>query len=209
MVFIPAEFIPEYRAARKHSLFSPRGWWLNRWPLLGWMETFVKIAAWCFVPYVTLDNQNANMANVDVRHMSPSFAVETLIMLIASALLAAAIIDRLIYRELISIMFVFPNNWAHWTVTMAMLRHGRSGVSSRYLRIFCFLMFAGDIIKLLFFTFHDFSLLSVARYVLYALVAVFALMYGTILALEYGYVQPPPTIDQVSMTLLSFLRKYT
>lgn len=97
--------------------------------------------------------------------MTPVFAVETAVMLLASVILATAVIDRLVYREIISMIFVFPNNWAHWTVALAMLRGGRAGVNIKYLRIFCWLMLAGDVIKLVFFAWHDFTRLEVARFV--------------------------------------------
>lgn len=161
MVLFPSSFIPEYRPARKHSLFSSDGWWLNRWPLLGWLETFVKVAAWFFVPFVSRPNAPA----VDFKTIPYPFVIEIAIMLLASILLTVAIIDRLVYREIISMIFVFPNNWAHWTVTLAMYRFGPDGINAKYLRIFCWLMFAGDIVKLIFFAVHDFTLLQVARFV--------------------------------------------
>lgn len=183
MVFIPAEFLPEYRPSRKFSPLSSDGWWLNRWPLLGWLETFVKVAAWCFVPYIPVPAAEP----VPFETIPKPFAIETLIMLIASVLLAAAIIDRLVYREIISMIFVFPTNWAHWTVAMAMYRGGRHGVNVRYFRIFCWLMLAGDVVKLLFFAVHDFSRLNISRYFLYLLVAFFAASYALVLLIDYGY----------------------
>lgn len=203
MVFIPEQFIPEYRVARKHSLLSSNGWWLNRWPFFGWLETFVKIAAWCFVPYIILDAP----VRVDVKQMSASFAIETSIMLIASALIAAAIIDRMVYREIISMIFVFPNNWAHWKVSMAMLRYGRNGINVRFMRIFCMLMFAGDVVKLLFFAVNDFSLLSVARYVLYALVTLFVLFYLMVLLLDYGYIPATNIADSLAPFVIPLLQR--
>jgi len=161
MVFVPSEFIPEYRPARKYSLLSTNGWWINRWPVLGWLETFVKIAAWCFVPYIP----KVGAPLVDFKNFPQPFVLQTAIMFVASVLLTAAIIDRMVYREIISFLFVFPNNWAHWTVTMAMYRAGRDGINVKYFRIFCWLMFAGDIVKLIFFAVHDFTRLEVARYV--------------------------------------------
>lgn len=183
MVVVLSEFLPEYRPARKFSITSTKGWWLNRWPFLGWLETFVKISAWFFVPYVVLDS--AEVANVE--SMTVNFAVETALMFIASVLLLFAIIDRLVYREIISIIFVFPNNWAHWTVALAMHKYGRAGVNLRYFRIFCWLTFAGDIVKLIFFAYHDFSRLNVSRYFLYVLVTLFAVLYFLVLMMDYGY----------------------
>lgn len=164
--YVPPEFIPEYRPTRKFSPFGSNGWWCNRWPLLGWLETFVKIAAWCFVPYVPVQGA----PRLPFESMSKIFAVETAVMVVASSLITAAIIDRLVYREIVSMIFVFPNNWAHWTVTSAMLRSGRSGINVRYFRIFCWLMLTGDIVKLVFFAVHDFTRLNIARYVSFTLV---------------------------------------
>lgn len=159
MVFFPSEFIPEYRPAKKYSVFSSSGWWMNRWPLLGWLETFVKIAAWIAVPYIPGRRVER------IPSLSPQVAVELSIMLLASILLAVAIIDRLVYREIISMIFVFPNNWAHWSVTMALYHNGRDGLNGKYFRIFCWLMLTGDVVKLLFFAVHDFSRIGVAIYV--------------------------------------------
>lgn len=126
-------------------------------------------------------------------------------MLIASSLLALAVVDRVVYRELISMVFVFPNNWAHWSVTTSMLRHGRVGLNVRYFRCFVCLMFIGDIVKLVFFAVHDFSRLHVARFVLYALVALFAALYATLLLLDYGYVAVPADSASVRNVVLPAL----
>ncbi len=161
MVYVPDTFISEYKEARQHSFFSSHGWWLNRWPLLGWLETFVKMGAWCFVPLIAVPS--AAPAGID--KTSPAFFAETVIMTIASTLLAAAIMDRMFYREVISMVFVFPNNWAHWHTLYLMYRFGRNGINVRYLRLFWWLMLAGDIVKLVFFVVHDFSISAVAKYV--------------------------------------------
>lgn len=113
------------------------------------------------MPYIPVPN--APLARRE--DVSLDFAAETVIMLVAAGGIGAAIIDRMIYREIVSIIFVFPNNWAHWTVAMTMYKHGQEGINARYLRIFCWLMLAGDVVKLAFFAFHDFSRLNVSRYV--------------------------------------------
>lgn len=163
MVFFAPLFIPEYRPSRIFSILSSNGWWLNHWPLLGWLETFVKIAAWCFVPYIP-NPVHAPSSSLPERVLQ-LFSVQIFLMGIATILITAAILDRLNYREIISIIFVFPNNWAHWTVFTTMWRAGRNGINVRYARIFFWLMLAGDLIKLLFFAVHDFSRLNISRYV--------------------------------------------
>lgn len=166
MVVYQSEFVPEYRPCRQFSIFSSKGWWLNKWPLLGWLETFVKIAAWVFVPFLSSPGgYRADVEDFAKPYLAKQFALEVLIMFLASAFLAVAIIDRLVYREIISMIFVFPNNWAHWTVLREMMRRGRNGINVKYFRAFCWLTLSGDIVKLLFFAVHDFSRLNVARYV--------------------------------------------
>lgn len=184
-MLVAGNFIPEYRPARKFSIISSNGWWLNRWPLLGWLETFVKIAAWFFVPYILPPHAAAPLDLATVPDPSPAFAIQTSLMFVASFGLALAVIDRLVYREVISLIFVFPNNWAHWSVTAAMYRHSPDALNLRCLRFFWCLMLAGDLIKLLFFAVHDFTRLKIARFVVYSLVAVYAFIYASIILLEY------------------------
>jgi hypothetical protein len=165
MVFIPGAFLPEYRVARKFPITSTDGWWLNRWPMLGWLETIIKLAAFVAAAYVPLRNPTVIPPPRSYVGRA-SFSCETFLMFGAAVLLSLAIFDRLcLYREVISMIFVFPNMWAHWNVVIAMYRLGRSGISVRHFRIFCFLMLAGDVVKLIFFAVHDFSMLNIARYV--------------------------------------------
>jgi hypothetical protein len=164
MVFVPRTFVPEYRPARKFPLVASDGWWLNRWPVLGWLETVVKLAAFCVAAYVPLPEPHPYMPLLsDVSRVV--FLAETFLMFGGSTLIALAIFDRLVYREIVSILFVVPNNWAHWTVVSAMYRYGRGGISVRHFRLFCWLMLAGDVVKLVFFTVHDFRILAVTRFV--------------------------------------------
>lgn len=164
MVYVPESFIPEYRVARKYPLSWSNGWWLNRWPFLGWLETAIKAMAWLVVPYIPLPNVGNSMAFRSWEHRIV-FICQTVLMFGVSSLLSLAIIDRLFYREIIAMIFVFPMNWSHWSVTVAMYRYGPAGIDSRYFRVFCWLMLLGDIVKLLFFSVHDFRILNVARYV--------------------------------------------
>lgn len=187
-MYIPSKFIPEYRTARKHSLLSTNGWWLNRWPILGWLETFVKIAAWCFVPFIHSIPKQPLSTVTQLSGLTPTFATQTFLMFIASFGMALAILDRLNYRELVSILFVFPNNWAHWSVFLAMYRNGRVALNIRYFRMFCCLMLAGDLIKLLFFAVHDFKRLGISRFAVYFLVSCYVVIYGLVLLLDYTYV---------------------
>ncbi|GAB0495646.1 hypothetical protein MMPV_006950 [Pyropia vietnamensis] len=243
MVYIPPHFIAEWREARKASVFSSAGWWLNRWPALGWAETILKAIAWTYAPYVALvppppgapsvfltdpavaagaataagaagaaattvaagGAEAAAAAGVTAVGLLPAsprtmvaalaaapgfagdatFALQTGVMTAAAALILAAIIDRLVYREVISAIFVVPNSWAHVVVAASMVRGGRAGVDAAALRGFCWWMLAGDVIKLVFFAVHDFDIIAVAKYVLYILVFIFAVAYGVVLLLEY------------------------
>ncbi|OSX76487.1 hypothetical protein BU14_0188s0005 [Porphyra umbilicalis] len=231
VLYVPPHFIAEWREARKFSLLSTAGWWVNRWPALGWAETLLKAIAWTYAPYVALvppppgaspvflsapveraaaavaSDGAAAAAATAAAALPPSlrvawsalaaapaftgdaaFALQTGVMLGAAALILAAIIDRLVYREVISALFVVPNSWAHVVVAASMVRGGRAGVDAAALRGFCWWMLAGDLIKLVFFAVHDFDIIAVAKYVLYMLVSFFAVAYGVVLALEYGVI---------------------
>ena len=161
-MFVPSHFIAEFRDARKYSILSSKGWWLNRWPPLGWLETIVKVAAWYYAGRVPVPE---GAGPPDLHIPQTTRLAQTWTMLMASGLLAAAIIDRLVYREIISMIFVLPNNWAHWTVVRALARASKSPFSGTDFRTFCWLMLAGDIVKLVFFAVHDFNIASVAKHV--------------------------------------------
>lgn len=171
MVYAPPHFIAEYRAARKHSIFSSDGWWINRWPFLGWLETFLKVIAWFYASRISAPNfASPDTRSAEIfRTSALTNSAEIWIFLLATALITAAVFDRLFYREIISMVFVLPNNWAHWTVFRALVNgaasKGHGAVSHTDLRIFCWLMFAGDIVKLVFFAVHDFNIANVAKYV--------------------------------------------
>lgn len=163
MVFVPPTFIAEYRVARKFSLLSTNGWWLNRWPLLGWLETGLKVLAWFYSSYVGIETVPIHKPKYG---SEPAvFVLQTFLMCGGTTLLTLAVVDRLRYREVVSMIFVFPNAWAHWVVVSAMLRLGPAGLQARNFRMFCWLMLSGDIVKLLFFAVHDFTMLEVKRYV--------------------------------------------
>lgn len=136
----------------------------------------MKIAAWCFVPKIR--------SATDIEPVTPARNVITAVMFIASCLLTGAIVDRLFYREIISMIFVFPNHWAHWSVYTALMERRVDGFA---LRNFLWLMFAGDVVKLIFFLVHGFEIKALAKYAVYSLVAFFAFMYAFCLAIEYGY----------------------
>lgn len=165
MVFVPGTFLAEYRVARKFPVFSSDGWWINRWPFLGWLETAVKVIAFFVAAYVPLEEAGQYAPQAFSLDLAP-FYCQTVLMWGASVLLTLGIIERLmLYREVVSMIFVFPNVWAHWNVFFALYRFGRGGISTQHFRIFCYLMLAGDIVKLIFFAVHDFSMLNIARYV--------------------------------------------
>lgn len=162
MVYFPRTFIAEYRVARTLPLLSSAGWWVNRWPFLGLLETAVKLCAFLAAAYVPLDASSAPPATVLER--APFYA-QTFLFFGGTVILSLAIFERvLLYRELISLAFVLPNIWAHFTVLAAMYR-GRAAVSVFHFRVFLALMLAGDVVKLVFFAVHDFSMLNIARYV--------------------------------------------
>ncbi|KAA8490867.1 hypothetical protein FVE85_1314 [Porphyridium purpureum] len=185
-MYIPDHFIAEWRDARNYGILDSRGWWMNPWPFWGWVETFTKVAAWLFVLRIRSPGVKASHTSVLTwMQAGPAYKAEVAVMFVACFFLLLAILDRLLlYREVISMAFVFPNNLAHWSVLYTML-HGPELLSTRHYRAFLWLMLLGDVSKLIFFKVHDFNIKALAKHALYLLVTLYAIAYAVILTLDY------------------------
>ena len=183
-MYVPDKFIAEWRDARNYGVLDSRGWWLNPWPFWGWVETFTKVAAWLFV-FGMKNNVASASAGRTLADAGAAYKAQVGIMFLACFFLLLAILDRmLLYREVISMVFVFPNNLAHWSVLWVMVQ-GPGAICIRNYRGFLWMMFLGDISKLIFFVVHDFNIKALAKYALYLMVFLYAVAYGVILALHY------------------------
>ncbi|EME31595.1 uncharacterized protein Gasu_12650 [Galdieria sulphuraria] len=178
-MYRPSQFIGYYPEAKKYSLFSSRGWWLNRWPFLGWLETVLKLYGFLCAYYVP------ERTSLAPKWENVSFLlwrrIELLTCGICTLLVTLGIVDRIFYREVVSIIFIVLNNWAHWTVFLALYKGHYDRKSLLYFLAF---MTLGDIVKLIFFKVHDFNIGSVAKAVLYYLTSLFVISYLLIIFLE-------------------------
>lgn len=144
--------------AKKYSIFSSEGWWLNRWPFLGWLETVLKLCGFFFAYFVP------ERTVLDPKWENATFplwkSIEVVTCGLCTLLVTVGILDRIFYREVVSIVFIVLNNWAHWTVFVALYKGHYNRKS-----LLCFLVFMtlGDIVKLIFFKVHDFNIGNVAK----------------------------------------------
>eukprot|EP00871_Galdieria_phlegrea_P003785 jgi/Galph1/4407/GphlegSOOS_G3061.1 len=151
------EFMAYYPEAKKHSVLSSQGWWLNQWLFLGWLETVLKVCAFLFAYYVPQQEPVVDKW----QHSALRFRnVEIFLFGICTVLITVAIVDRLFYREVISIIFVIPNNWVHWRVFLALWR---GHYVRKWLIYFLSFFVLGDVVKLLFFRVYDFNIGQVAK----------------------------------------------
>jgi len=157
-MYRPAQFIGYYPEAKKYSLFSSKGWWLNRWPFLGWLETVLKLCGFICAYYVP------GRLVLDPKREKANFPlwrnIELFTCAVCTLLVTLGILDRIFYREVVSIIFIVFNNWAHWTVFLALYKGNYDRKSLLYFLTF---MTLGDIVKLIFFKVHDFNIGSVAK----------------------------------------------
>ena len=112
--------------------------------------------------------------------MAGSVAIQSRILRIMAIGLAIAILDRLQQRELVSIAFVIFNDLAHWAMYFALA----SGIAPTVgVVVYCALMMAGDLAKIVFFATTDYTVRRIPKPVLLAGVAAFVVAYGVVLVL--------------------------
>lgn len=154
---------------------NPSAWHVARWPLLAWVETAIKVVGQVFgiMALISAFSGEGFALPGGVR------LVQTIIMAILALGLTVAIADRIRYREIISMIFVIPNNFAHWGIVLALLAG-----QTQYLAPFAALFLLGDIVKLVFIRVHQFTVGEFQLKVMYGLTSVFVVGYALVLLLE-------------------------
>jgi hypothetical protein len=155
---------------------SERGWHVGRWGPLGWAETAVKGAAQV-IGIVAL----ARAAGDPSSDPGGLLLAQLVILGVLSLGLVAAIADRVMEREIISMAFVIPNNVAHWGMAYALATTPGPG---RLLAVFCALMLAGEAIKLAFLARTGYRVRTASPGVVYGLTVFYAAGYAVILVLD-------------------------
>jgi hypothetical protein len=153
-----------------------RSWHVRRWGPLGWTETALK-AAGVAVGVAAL----VSAVNAPVDRPSGVRLAQVIILAVLSLGLLAAIADRVADREVIGLVFVLLMNAGHWCMTIALTRDGDLGA---HLVLFCALMLAGDLVKLVFLRSSGFRVRDISPAVVYGLTSAYAVGYVVLAALQ-------------------------
>ena len=95
--------------------------------------------------------------------------------------LTVAIVDRVIEREVIALVFVIVNAAAHWCMAIAVEISADVGA---LLVAFALLMLAGDLVKLGFLATSDFTVRDLPRGMLFTLTGIYVVGYVVLLLLS-------------------------
>jgi hypothetical protein len=153
-----------------------KSWYVAPMAPLEKLETGLKVMAILVAAVMFFQTREASGGT----EVAGTLAIQTRIVRVLAIALAIAILDRLQQRELVSIAFVVFNGLAHWGVYFALA----SGVASAAgLVVYCALMMAGDISKIVFFATTEYTVRRVPKFLLLAGVAAFVVAYGVVLVL--------------------------
>ncbi len=161
----------------------PQSWHLAKWPLLAWLETTIKLIA--FIVALIALKQTLNHG--DYATPQGLGLVQVSIQVILSLGLVVAIFDRWIEREVVSMLFVIPNNVTHWGIVLVLFSTGNTkplNYGTLWLIAFFSLMLLGDLVKLCFLKRHNFSVRDTPPALLYGLTLVYVLGYGINLVVQ-------------------------
>lgn len=152
-------------------------WYVAKWPPLAWLETGIKLTALA----IGIAALAAALSRGQLAFPSGPRLAQLILMTLLSLGLVAAILDRIIEREVIALGFVILNSLGHWGIvlTLASEQDARSRLVP-----FVALMLLGDLVKLIFLRVHDFQVRDTPRSVLYGLTLVYVAGYLLLLLLE-------------------------
>lgn len=157
---------------------TEKRWYVASWPPLAWLETGIKLVA-IVVGVVAL--VQALSTGVFVVPGGVRLAQLAVLGLLSLGLLAAAL-DRVIEREIVSMVFVVLNNLGHWGMVITLATEPGPGV---LLPLFAGLMLAGDAVKLVFLRAHDFEVKNTPHSVLFGLTSAYVVGYLVVLLLDF------------------------
>ncbi len=146
-------------------------WHVAQWGTLGWIETAIKSVAF-LCAYVALAMSITTGWSIPrgVR------VVEFVLIGVATLGLLAAIGDRLLEREVVSMVFVVFNDLAHLALLTSLVTTAGPG---RLLTAFAVLMTCGELVKIRFLRTTGFTVRNTPTSVVIGLVTAYALVYAT------------------------------
>lgn len=156
---------------------STRRWHVAQWPRLAWLEMAIKLVA--VVLGIVALAQALAAGNFALR--GGLRLAQLVILGFLSLGLVAALFDRLVEREIVTLASVTLNNLGHWGMVLALA----SEPGPRALLLaFCALMMAGDLVRLVFLRMHDFTVRDTPHVVLFGLTSAYVVGYLVILLLD-------------------------
>lgn len=157
---------------------ATRQWHIGNYGPLGWLETALKAGA--VVIGVRAGLAALQSGVIALPEGTP--LLQMIVLGVMALLLTIAIVDRVIDREIIAMIFIIFNIASHWGMVLGL---ASPGVAEGRLVPFCLLMIAGDVVKIIFFATTGFQIRDIPRNVIYSLTAGSILTYVIILALEF------------------------
>lgn len=153
---------------------TPQKWYVATWPPLAWVETLIKAIG-----------QLIGIIALMRAFSGEGFAlpggvrlVQTIVMGILALGLTVGIADRIRYREIVSMIFIIPNNFAHWGIVLSLLAG-----QTQYLMPFAAIFLLGDLVKLAFIRVNRFTVGEYPQAVIYGLTLVYVVGYAVVLLL--------------------------
>ena len=157
---------------------NKKHWYLGKWPILAWLETFIKVLALA-IGFFALTNafrSDAQLAFPEGVKLA-QFTIQAMLTLG----LIAAIFDRIQEREIIAMIFLILNNLGHIGILSALLN---PFFQSNLLISFWILMLLGDVTKVFFLRFHKFSVRNASPAVMYGLTSFYLLGYLALILIQ-------------------------
>lgn len=152
---------------------ASEGWHVGEYGRLGWVETGIKAAAF-LVAYTAF----AHALDRSLHAPTVIKVGELALLGVAEAGLVVAVRDRLIEREITAMGFVLFNNAAHLGMLYALLAApGPGGLLS----VFCALMLAGEVTKIVWLRTTEFTVREVGPLVVQGIVVAYAVVYAVAL----------------------------
>ncbi|MBN1562832.1 MAG: hypothetical protein JXA10_03275 [Anaerolineae bacterium] len=150
---------------------DPKHWHVARWSPLAWLETTIKIIGLLIaigaLLFMLAEGRTFDFPD-GVRR------AQWIVLVLLALGLVAAIVDRIIEREIVAMGFVIINNLGHWGMVIALMF---APYPDGELLAFAGLMFFGDLIKLWFLYMSGFTVRNTPRAVLYGLTLVYVIGY--------------------------------
>ena len=153
-------------------------WHFEKWPLLAWLETFIKLIAIAIGIFALT---NVFRYSAQLSFPEGTKLVQFIIQAVLTLGLVVAIFDRIQERQIIAMVFVILNNLGHIGILSASFN---PSFHTNLLVSFWILMLLGDITKIIFLRFHQFSVRNASPAIMYGLTSLYLLGYLVLILIQ-------------------------